>query len=401
MSRDPILHAADQCVFCGLCLPHCPTYRQGGGEPESPRGRISLIQGLLRGTLAADRALVAHLDHCLACRACERMCPSKVPYGRLIDAARERLLSAGQRSTPAPLARLLDAVESPGKLQKTASALRLYQRSGVQKLARGSGLLKGLGLDGLERQLPAIPQQRALHEHYPVADGIEARGRVSLFRGCIGSLLEGEVHERAIGLLNRLGFEVFVPADQGCCGSLHQHHGDHARALELAQRNARAFAGLELDALLGSTVGCVAQLLEYPQALESELGAPVFELCDFLGQQVWPGSLRVRPVNKRVALHLPCSQRNIMRRADAPAELLSRVPGLEVVELPGNELCCGAAGSYLLTQPERAEALAEPKREAFVGLGAELLVSNNIGCANHIAGESIEVLHPLQLINIE
>ncbi len=400
MNRDPLLHAADQCVFCGLCLPHCPSYRLERREPESPRGRISLIQGLLRGTLEADTALIAHLDHCLACRACERMCPSKVPYGTLIDAARERLLDEGQRDTPPALARLLAAVEEPGKLQKAATALRLYQRSGAQRLARGSGLLKGLGLDGLERQLPAIPERHELREHYPAAPGVEARGRVGLFRGCIGSLLEGEVQERAIALLTRLGFEVLVPAGQGCCGSLHQHHGEHARAVTLAQRNAQAFAGLELDALVGSTVGCVAQLLESPQVLESELGAPVFELCDFLDRH-WSESLRIEPVSKSIALHLPCSQRNIVRRPEAVAGLLSRVPGLAIVELPGNDICCGAAGSYLLTQPAKAEALAQPKRKAFSELGAELLVSNNIGCANHIAGDAIEVVHPLQLMHIE
>lgn len=384
--------------MCGLCLPHCPTYRLLRDEADSPRGRIALMQALASDRLEPSAALQTHLDRCLACRACERMCPSRVEYGKLIDATRERL----PEHKPKRLKVLMESVTDISRLKLTASAMRTYQRSGLQWLARKSGVLKGLDLDALETLLPDIPDAVKLHAHYP-AEGT-SRGEVGLFVGCIGSIMEGQIHLAAIRLLNRLGFSVHIPHDQGCCGSLHQHNGECVTARKLAERNNDAFSGVQLDAIISTASGCAAQLFEYETLYDNPLPAPLYEVCDFLAEH-WPEEgLALSPQNLKAALHLPCTQRNILRRPDAVEKLLSHIPELELEPLAGNDQCCGAAGSYMLTEPEIANRLRQPKLDALKKQSASLLLSNNIGCALHIAGGmkergiNTEVMHPVLLL---
>jgi len=393
-----ILAAADRCVMCGLCLPHCPTYRLLRNEADSPRGRIALMQAVAGKRLEASPTLLTHLDRCLSCRACERMCPSKVEYGKLIDTARAEIHAA----KPKRLTMLLQSVTNIGKLQRIASAMRTYQRSGLQWLTHKSGVLKGLDLEALESLLPAIPDALRLAEHYPATTA--QRGEVGLFVGCIGSIMEGEIHLATIRLLNQLGYSVHIPPSQGCCGSLHQHNGEPQTALSLAQANIHAFADRPLDAIISTASGCAAQLFEYPSLYGEALPAPLYEVCDFLHQH-WPEEgleLRAQPL--RAALHLPCTQRNVLRSGDAAEKLLSRIPGLELEALAGNDQCCGAAGSYMLTEPQIADALRQPKLDAVKAQQPSLLLSNNIGCALHIAGgmkaqgSDIEVMHPVLLL---
>ncbi|MCW8958122.1 MAG: heterodisulfide reductase-related iron-sulfur binding cluster [Gammaproteobacteria bacterium] len=395
---DTILELADRCVMCGLCLPHCPTYRLLRNEADSPRGRIALMQALAGGKLEASESLRQHLDQCLACRACERMCPSRVEYGRLLDISRAGL----QRPPVKPLKALLEAVADGQKLKRDATALRTYQRSGLQWLARRSGLLRGLELGALEAQLPAIPDAVSLERHYP--PGVASRGEVGLFVGCIGSIMEGALHLATIRLLNALGYGVHVPAQQGCCGALHHHNGETDCARGLAQANINAFAGLSLDAVISTASGCAAQLIEYDMLYGEALPAPLYEVCDFL-QRHWPEEgPTLQPQPLRVALHLPCTQRNVLRRPDAAEQLLRRIPELELEPLAGNELCCGAAGSYMLSEPALAARLRQPKLEAVKAQQPALLLSNNTGCAMHLAGGlkeqgiELEVVHPVLLL---
>ncbi|HEX9802633.1 MAG TPA: (Fe-S)-binding protein, partial [Gammaproteobacteria bacterium] len=337
-------------------------------------------------------------------RACERMCPSGVEYGKLIDATRAELKRRGELEQPGRLNLLLRNVTDIPRLQSIAAAMRTYQRSGLQWLARKSGVLKGLELESLETLLPAIPEATRFHSRYP-AQG-ERRGAVGLFIGCIGSIMEGEIHTATIALLTHLGYEVHVPSSQGCCGSLHQHNGETETARHLAERNRHAFAGLQLDAIISTASGCAAQLFEYGTLYggESELPAPLYEVCDFL-QLHWPQEgPGLKPQPLRAALHLPCSQRNVLRRPDAVERLLARIPGLELEPLEGNDECCGAAGSYMLTQPENADALRRRKVAAVERQQPQLLLSNNIGCALHLAGGlkaqgiDVEVMHPVVLL---
>jgi len=403
VSPHNILAAADRCVMCGLCLPHCPTYRLLRNEADSPRGRIALMQALADGRLQPSPELLTHLDRCLACRACEQMCPSEVEYGKLIDGTRVELKHAGKLKQPRQLRMLLQSVTDIPRLRQIAAAMRAYQRSGLQWLARKSGVLKGLDLDSLETLLPAIPEAKHFHSLYH-AHG-KRRGAVGLFIGCIGSIMEGEIHAATIKLLTRLGFDVHIPSSQGCCGSLHQHNGEVEIACQLAGRNRRAFTGLGLDAIISTASGCAAQLFEYDTLYggESALPAPIYEVCDFINRH-WRDDLHLSAQPLRAVVHLPCSQRNILKSPDVVNALLQRIPALQFEALPGNDQCCGAAGSYMLTQTDNASALRRIKIEAITRLKPQLLLSNNIGCALHLAGGlkeqgiAIEVMHPVVLL---
>jgi len=402
LDREPPLKATDQCVLCGLCLPHCPTYRLSRNEAESPRGRIFLMQALGRGQLPADAALSGHLDHCLVCRACEKVCPSKVPYGALIDEA--RALLAPTRRRPPVLQRLLDTVsDKKGRLRPFLKGLRLYQQSGAQWLARKSGLLKGLDLDGLEAALPAVPPLPDFPAYAPPTAA--HRGDVALFTGCLGEAMDAPALTAALRLLTRLGYGVHIPAAQGCCGSLHQHAGERESAACLAAANHAAFQGLEITAIVTTATGCGAQLAESSRLFgeETAMTAPVRDICDFLLQVEWPAELRLRPLPRRVAVHEPCSARNLLGNAAGVYALLARIPQLEAIPLAGNDQCCGAAGSYMITQPEWAGRLRRDKVEALRRERVDALATANYGCGLHIAAgfgaeRAPRVVHPVVLL---
>jgi len=373
--REQIREDADRCVLCGLCLPHCPTYRLSHDEAESPRGRISLMQALAAGRLPADAALAGHLERCLGCRSCETMCPSRVPYSRLLTNGRALLRAEGVR-WPVPLRPLL---EGPSALRRGArGALRLYQMSGLERLQRTGA--------------PMLPPRRPLpHCRLPAGP---RRGTVALFTGCTGEFLDQETLHAAIILLHHLGYAVHLPKGQGCCGALAGQAGDAAGAERLAARNRAAFSE-PYDAVLGVASGCIAPL--------REAGVAVTEITTFLAGVEWGEAARPAPLVATAALHLPCSLRNGGGAADAPRRLLKQIPRLDLLELPPKG-CCGGAGTYPLTQRESARALREPWLETLRDSPASLLLSANIGCALHLgaglreAGIEMEVIHPVTLL---
>jgi len=392
--------------MCGLCLPHCPTFTLTRNEAESPRGRIMLMQAMASGKLEVNAALVSHLDNCLVCRACERMCPSLVPYGQLIDHSRALLHEQGKLQQPTTVRRLLDAIESPDELRQKARTLRLYQQSGVQWLARKSGLLKGLQLDGVEQQLPEIPPVEAFAPFYPAVG--ERRGDVALFTGCLGSIIDQQTLRASIRILNRLGYDVHIPAAQQCCGGLHHHQGEVETSRRLAQANTAAFASGRYEAILFAASGCGAQLAEYGALLGKEgesFAKRVSDIDTFLAKAEWPAELVPAPLDATVAVHDPCTLHNALRQSDSPYRLLARIPQLKAAPLEGNRACCGAAGVYQLNHAETADALRAPKLQAATASGATYLASANFGCALHIAaglrqqGQEMEVLHPVVLLD--
>lgn len=393
-----ILADADRCVLCGMCLPHCPTYGLTRNEAESPRGRISLMLAVARGQLEPTPGLHGHLERCLGCRACEAMCPSKVAYGRLLRNAREHLYRR-QHS------RLADTLATPARRTLLRGALRLFQASGLQRATQKLHLL-GRGAAGrLVQGLPEVGPAPALPALTP-AQGPE-RGQVALFVGCTGDLLQRTLLHDARRLLSALGYTVHIPPAQGCCGALHVQQGDGDSARHLARQNLAAFPA-EAEAIISVASGCGALLHEYDQLLEDEQAAAfarrVVDINAFLAAAEWPDTLALRPLAQKVAVHESCTLRNVLHAHKALYTLLRRIPQLEVVELPHNERCCGAAGSYLIDQPEDADALRADKIAAVAELQPQLLASANIGCAMHLAaglreaGLAVEVVHPVTLL---
>lgn len=380
------------CVACGLCVPHCPTYRKTLGEADSPRGRIFMMAGLLEGRLSASPELLRHLDLCLGCRACEQACPSKVAFGHLLDGVRDWMA----QPQPRPRKLLFAVARSPRLRSGSASLLRLYQNSGAQELARRSGLLDRLGLDGLEAKLPHLRGHAPAPGLHPPA-GL-SRGTVGLFLGCVASIFDAHTLNASLYVLNRLGYGVDIPAQQGCCGALHQHNGDLATAASLRQANQAAFAGQA--AIVHAASGCAASLAEY----QPPLSASLRDISDFLDQaEGWDGA-RITPLVATVHVHEACASRNVLHDAGGASRLLARIPGLAVAALPGNDQCCGAAGSYALTQSEMAGQLLHDKIEDAKAVSARMIVTANPGCAFHLAagfranGMDVEVMHPVSLL---
>ena len=392
----PILHddlgATQQCVMCGMCVPHCPTYVLSQNEADGPRGRIALLLGVAQGRLELDEATVEHLDGCLSCRACEQVCPSKVPYGELIDAGRAHIAAiAPARSRWMRVVRD-QVLLRPARLRILGSLTRMMQTLRLDRLPMPSGLKR------LTRLAPPLTPAFRPFETYSVDT---PRGRVGLFIGCMGSVFEAENLRAAISVLNAWGYEVRVPLKQGCCGAMHQHGGEPQHGHAMAANVAQVFQGLELDAVVGVSSGCMAQLQEHA-GMKAEIKA--YELSDFLLRHL-PATLpAMQPLERRVAVHLPCTQRNILRTGNSAIKLLSLIPALEVIELAGNERCCGAAGTHMITHPIQADALSAPKIEAFQALDAAQMVSTNIGCAMHLGGglratdHTAEVVHPVRLL---
>jgi glycolate oxidase iron-sulfur subunit len=384
------LELADRCVKCGLCLPHCPTYQLTGIEGESPRGRIALMQGLALGRLEPGPALVAHLDQCLGCRACEKACPANVPYGELIDAGRALLAERGIQP-PVQQRWMRRLLQRPALMGAALGAMRL---PGVARILRRLGGLPGRAASLLPRDARSASGTRTIPP--PGAAGAE----VLLFVGCVGATLDGRSVDDIGKAIAAAGWRVRIPARQACCGAIDLHGGEPGGARALARRNLDAFRG---DApIVACATGCAATLKEYAR-LAGEDGAqfagrvrdPVEILAD--------ANLALRAGRYRnVVLHVPCTQRNVTGSAPATRRLLDRVTGLAWREVPPG--CCGAAGEMFLSHPELSDALLEPLLAEIGRDRPDAVVTSNVGCALHISaglarhGLEVPVLHPATLV---
>ncbi len=398
---------ADQCVKCGLCLPHCPTYRLFQDENESPRGRINLIQALARQQISASNTLNQHLDHCLGCRNCERVCPSGVDYGYLLDHSRQLLrqqlpVTGLKKYLSQTALKLTHNKKAQRHLQ---TLLRYYQKFGLQRILRSSRILKYLRLRRFDNLLPPIPAYQGFKPDYP-AD-TPAKGRLGLFVGCTGNLFDQPTLQKTIRLLQRLGYDVVVPEQQTCCGALHQHQGQLAPARSLAMKNIQTFA--DLDKVIYIASGCGAQLHDYaslswPDNNTTEQ-AKIFaqktrEITAFLSDEDLT-SLQFRPLAKKITVHTPCSMRNNLRQTDTSMVLLKHIPELQISSIPAETGCCGAAGSYMLSQPRLAGKIRQATLDVINKQNVDMVSTTNIGCGLHIgAGLSnkTQYTHPVSLL---
>jgi glycolate oxidase iron-sulfur subunit len=412
------VEGVNQCVHCGLCLASCPTFAELGTEMDSPRGRIFLIKSLAEGRIGLTAPTVAHLSLCLDCRACETACPSGVPYGRLIEAAKAEI----ERQRPGGVGRRVFRwlnfgllLGRPRVLRAAAAGLRLYQASGLQALVRATGVARLLPgtLPAWEALLPRLPAAR---ERAPLPSLTPAaaprRARVALLTGCVQSVVFGAHNRATARVLARNGCDVLAPPGQGCCGALNAHGGDHARALEMARRTIETFEAAGAEAVIVNTSGCGAHMKAYGALLAGVPGwgeraarfaRTVQDIAEFLARAPLRGPLA--PVPLTVTYHDPCHVVHGQKIRRQPRDLLAQIPGLRLVDLPEADWCCGSAGIYNLTQPEMADRLLRRKIANVESTRAEAVVTANPGCILQIQtglrarGLDLPVLHLVEILD--
>jgi glycolate oxidase iron-sulfur subunit len=341
-----------------------------------------------------------------------------VPYGSLIEAAK----AAMETERPGGIARRAFRwvnfglmLRRPRMLRAAAAALRLYQASGLQAVARRSGLTRLLPgtLPAWEALLPPLPARsaRARLPRLIPAEGAR-RGRVAMLEGCVQSVVFGDHNRATARVLAKNGFDVVVPDAQGCCGALNAHGGDHAGAVELAKRTIEAFEGAGADAVIVNTSGCGAHMKGYGAMLADDpawaerarrFAATVRDISEFLALEPLRGPLC--PVPLTVTYHDPCHVVHGQKIREAPRRLLAQVPALRLVDLPEADWCCGSAGIYNLTEPEMAGRLLARKVEHVLGTKADAVVTANPGCILQIAqgiaarGERVGVMHIVEILD--
>lgn len=402
---------ATECMRCGLCISVCPTYKLFQIEAETPRNRIRAIDKIINGNTSVSGEELQHLNNCTQCRACETICPSKMAYGHLFDLAREKLFQAEalERRSNLLAAIGFKLIEHKALLYATTVIIRLYQKTGLQFLLRKTGLLRLIKLDKTESLMPEAEISN-LAQRYPT-DKLH-RGNVALFTGCISNHFDRKTLLATIKLLNVIGFDVLVPKEQTCCGAIHRHQGQIAIADKMAALNTVVFNSLDVEAIIYTASGCGLMLNEYEQENGEEgsdlnkFGNRLFDITEFLNLH-WPDNLSLKhghSIEKKVAVHEPCSQRNakpeLGNRHQHVYALLEKIPEITVIPLPENQICCGAGGVHMLTHPEIAEPLRKGKLAHFEQSQADLLVSTNIGCALHLNAGSArnKVVHPVVLL---
>lgn len=409
------------CVHCGLCLPSCPTYRQLGNENDSPRGRIYLMRGVVEGRIGISSTFISHIDLCLGCRACETACPSSVPYGQLLESARAEVSEAKVRRrsvTEYVLRFVLNRIFTRPRLLRAGMAVARWLRgSGLAQLAFETKLVGGrfrLALALLLSTRPSLTGRRARDGKEKALEESLLKGsmRVAVLRGCVMEGLFSETNRATERVLSRNGCSVVEASGQMCCGALHVHAGQIESAKQLARKNIEAFFESDCDRVIVNAAGCGAAMKEYEALLADdarfaerarEFSAKVRDISEFLAEI---GIAQPEyPVNRRVAYDAPCHLMHAQRIAQAPIDVLLKIPGLRLAPLKGFESCCGGAGIYNLQHPELSADILRDKIENIRESGADTVATANPGCimqigAGALLGDlNVDVIHPVELLD--
>jgi glycolate oxidase iron-sulfur subunit len=377
-SSDTRLQAlADECVMCGLCLPHCPTFRLSGLEAHSPRGRIALARTLTPGR-AADESVRAALESCLQCRACESVCPAQVRYGEIIEGARAVL-----RQTGPPAAKLTELAARRPRIAATMLSLagrvaRVWPMA-TRHLGRRARWLLRAG-----RAVEAQPRGRAT---------------VVLFSGCVARAFDSQAQHALLRVARTMAVDLRPLQGQGCCGAMARHVGATVDADTQAARLRQQWEDAGTREVVALDSGCI-------HALRRAAGdrVRIVEGCRWLLDRRSEWLRELRPIPARVGWFAPCSHRNVVGDAAAAGELLALLPGVEVIPVATGLGCCGAAGPHLLAHPRQADALARPIVDAIAALQLDAVATSNVGCALHLQERltlrsvTLSVRHPVAFL---
>ncbi|WP_263384355.1 (Fe-S)-binding protein [Granulicella arctica] len=381
----------DDCVHCGFCLPACPTYALWGEEMDSPRGRIYMMKKSTQGTAPLDQRFRQHMDNCLGCMACMTACPSGVQYDKLIEDTRAQIERNVPRTPSDRLFRKLLFATFPyaGRLRLIALPMLVYQRTGLQKLVRASGLLRLLPrkLANMEALLPRVPTTLFRHLPRSVQPAAKPRRRVGMLTGCVQQVFFQHVNEATARVLAAEGCEIVIPSAQQCCGALMVHSGLEEDACNLARAMIATFERENVDTIVINAAGCGSTMKEYGYLLRDDpawsaraasFSSKCLDISEILADL--PTQAARHPLAMRVAYHDACHLRHAQAIFEQPRQLLAGIPDLQVVEVQDANICCGSAGVYNLLQPEAATELGDRKVENLLATKAEAVISANPGC---------------------
>ena len=418
--HPPEAKLIDACVHCGFCLSTCPSYRVLGTEMDSPRGRVYMMDALNQGEIELTPAVVSHFDSCLGCLACTTTCPSGVQYDKLIASMRPQIERNHKRPFIEQLYRqfIFALFPYPNRLRVLLVPLFVYQKLGLQKLARKTGIIEKISphLAGMESNLPELSAS-TFKDTLPAlipAQGTK-RYRVGMILGCVQKLFFDRVNQATVRVLTANGCEVVVPPTQGCCAALPHHQGQEEQAKSLARQMIDNFADTNVDAIIINAAGCGHTLKEYGELFKDEpeylqkaidFSAKVRDVQEFLASielttKLLPISTDKLNLVYQDACHLLHGQKISIQ----PRQLLKQIPNVQLTEPLDAALCCGSAGVYNMLQPETANELGRQKVNNLVKTGATIIASANPGCTLQIAkhlelqGHQTRILHPIELLD--
>ncbi|MEM6312537.1 MAG: heterodisulfide reductase-related iron-sulfur binding cluster [Planctomycetota bacterium] len=430
---DHAVDAGRACVHCGLCLPACPTYTETLDEADSPRGRITLMLGLHHGDVGYDASVKGHLDGCLNCRACETACPSGVVYHQLLEETRHRLRETRVDKSVGGRGWLrwffLRVLTQPRRLKLALLPARLMQKAKLYGPVRGLKLPRLLprALRKMEamlgpgevwpKPLPERSRSGGVHNLIgALAPGSigkpPTKPKVGFVPGCVGSVMFNDVNRKAIELLAAAGADVLVPKAQTCCGAIHHHAAETEAARAMARTNIDAFEADRPEMIATTIAGCGAMLRDYADLLADDpkyaerakqFVSTVRDVSEVLVQLGMPAL--EHPVRRTVTYHDACHLCHAQKVTAEPRALLEAVPGLTLLPLAESDICCGAAGTYNLTQPAMAERLAHRKLDRIADTNADTVAMGNVGCATHLRataaerGDDIDIVHPVDILH--
>lgn len=364
------------CVQCGLCLPHCPTYRVTGDETMSPRGRIKLMREVQNNDAPVTDEVVDAFETCVQCRGCEPACPSGVPYGHLMEQARETLVDLG-KMTPAWQQMALKPLAHPKLLKAGSAALAVANKVGL------------------------VPNRLGLPDDLPIRQAplVASGDDVWMFTGCVMDAWQRDVHQATQRVLEAAGFGVRPTGDVApCCGALQSHAGMGNDARALAQK---LISVLGDKPVLVNSAGCGAAMKDYGHLLGTDeahaFSARVFDISEFLADHV-DKLPAVKPLDLRVAVQDPCHLRHVQRVHEATRVVLGPFVR-ELVELNDDGLCCGAGGAYSVLQPALAGQIRDRKVAAIDAVTPDVVASANPGCSMHLGQAGVATVHPMTLVD--
>jgi len=413
----PSIDIINDCVRCGFCLPSCPTYVETGNELDSPRGRIHLMKNAVEGKIPLDSSLVKHLDLCLGCLACETSCPSGVKYSSLIESSRSQIERRYKRNSIEKIIReiIFYILPYPNRLKLLLPLLLIYHHFGIKFLLYKTGFIEKLPekIKGIIKIIPDLNISKTLTS---TPTSVKSRGktkfRIALLKGCVQSVFFPSVNQATIRVLSKSGCDVFIPRNQGCCGALSLHSGRLEEARTFARNTIDNFLTDNFDYIIVNSAGCGSSIKEYSDLLKDDeeylekAKQVIYKTKDIMEFLYEIGiNENLKQINKKVTYQDACHLIHGQKIKSQPRDLIQQIPGIEFIELPESDTCCGSAGIYNLVQTDMSQRILDNKIANIIKIKPDLVAAGNPGCLMQIQSglrnEKIDIgtCHPIELLD--